>query len=40
MKTQRLALLAIAALMGSAAAQAETYEGVHPLTTSASRADV
>lgn len=40
MKTQRLALFAIAALMGAAAAQAETYEGVHPLTASANRAEV
>lgn len=40
MNTQRLALVAIAALMGAAAAQAETYEGVHPLTSAASRAEV
>lgn len=39
---QRIALSAIAfAMLGAAgAAQAETYDGVHPITSAASRADV
>lgn len=40
MKTQSILAIAALLLVGAAGAQAETYDGVHPLTHSASRAQV
>jgi hypothetical protein len=40
MKTSKIIAAAALSLLAAAGAQAETYEGVHPLVSSASRADV
>jgi hypothetical protein len=40
MKVSKIVAAAALSLLAAAGAQAETYEGVHPLTSSASRADV
>ncbi len=40
MKTSKIIAAAALALFAAAGAQAETYEGVHALTSSASRAEV
>ncbi len=40
MKTSKIIAAAALSVLAVAGASAETYEGVHPLTSSASRADV
>ena len=40
MKSNRILAIAVLSLFAAAGAQAETYDGVHPLTHSASRAEV
>lgn len=40
MKTSRLVAAAALSILAAAGAQAETYDGVHPLTTANSRAEV
>jgi hypothetical protein len=40
MKTSKILAAAALSLLAAAGAQAETYEGVHPLVSSASREDV
>jgi hypothetical protein len=40
MKSNRILAVAVLSLLAAAGAQAENYDGVHPLTHSASRAEV
>ncbi len=40
MKSKTLLAIAVLGLLGAAGAQAENYDGVHPLTHSANRAEV
>jgi len=40
MKTSKIVAAAVLTILAAAGAQAETYEGVHALTSSASRAEV